>query len=269
MTDRDEFQERRSDPRFPIVFPQGIDLSIARPQEPRESAGVGERQREVGHEILSASLVDLSLSGARFNIDRQLIRGDAITLRLRVPTLNLELIIPAEVSWYGARTSRWDIGCQFRQPIPGEVLDTLAAAAYLERRRDSRSSISGEALLTQSSSAPTLVQLKDMSQGGISFRSPCAVDLDQPLLLEVNGQAESLRITAQPQWQLSEGERYLVGCAFRNAHCAQVLQRSLQPSRPAPRSTVARIVKMSKWGLVGLVLLLVYSLFWLLSDSSL
>jgi hypothetical protein len=185
-------------------------------------------------------LIDLSRGGAKLLVDACLQLSEAVQLRICILELSLEIDVTAQVCWTRPDDDgRWLVGFSFNPGISDEMLHQLAVHSIVERRRSPRHAVSAKASVTwQSQDQLAEVQLRDISAGGFCMTCEQNVPLGEKLLLRLpmpHGAEET--ITAQVRWQMTCGQRQLIGCALSSDKDYRRLREAVRhndvkPGRP-------------------------------------
>lgn len=196
--------ERRRDPRFKIRTGQALEVTLAKNgSRPDQS--------------VLARLIDISRGGAKLSLASPVLFNSDALLRLKSPSLGLDLTMNAGMCWSRPEEERgWLLGCSFSPRLPEEVLSKLIESDVLERRiterRQRRIPITAQWELDP---APIPGYLWDVSEGGFCFLSPSKAG--EQVTISPTETRRSTTIRARRQWSLEVGGGYVVGCRYLNA----------------------------------------------------
>jgi len=165
----------------------------------------------------SGMLQDLSSNGIRLVLQKPIPVRKAIEFRIRAGEMDFDCNVSAEVRWMRARgPDQWLLGCSFTSGFSNSVLDQLAVAGYLNRRKDPRCPISVAALARQELMTETIgVHLADYSRGGCRMFSPVPMSVGERVMVVLAGTSRgTYSLSARALWQLKVENGYFVGCSF-------------------------------------------------------
>jgi Tfp pilus assembly protein PilZ len=164
-------------------------------------------------------LADMSRQGVRIDVNRRLVVGQEIDLRIEVPSQSLTIRRSAIVRWQQPRdATTWWTGCELTEPLSEETIEQLAAAHVLNRRRDPRYEVDRPAQVrTELSSTTHDARLINYSKGGFCLLFDKPIELPHERLMLVVPAADKERnIAARVLWTGPALGIFAVGCAFSN-----------------------------------------------------
>lgn len=174
-------------------------------------------QTDHGEERHEGFLADLSSSGVRVALRVRPSKGCKVEFHLFVPKTQLDMHSAAVVRWLQPRDGdSWWVGCELAEPIPDDVIEALAAANLLNRRRDPRYAISHPGVAKWELADEQMnVELVDYSKGGFCMLCQEAKHFpsERVMLLLSNGDI-SAKVPARVMWQRQLEHGYAVGCSF-------------------------------------------------------
>lgn len=168
-------------------------------------------------EPVRGRLSDLSLHGCKLAINGKIAPGTAVNLHIEIPSIRLVLDQPAIVRWQQPRDAvSWWTGCELTEPFRSELVDQLANAQVLNRRRDPRYPVGKVARARWELSDEIFqVELVNFSKGGFCIIFPNQPEtLRERLLLLLDVEDHEVTVPARVMWSGPVGERFAVGCAF-------------------------------------------------------
>lgn len=167
--------------------------------------------------VCRGQLIDLSLSGAKLNLDALLVYGEEIVVELDIPQLAVSTAVTATVAWSKPTNSRyyWLAGCSFNEELPTEVLDLLAKGGAIDRRADPRIPTTMPVRAQwQMMDAFVPGTIRDFSNGG--FCLECQAEY--PIGTKVHLKLESHEfVVGIVRWMAKRDGRRLYGCQFPDA----------------------------------------------------
>jgi hypothetical protein len=240
-----------------------IDRREPRYQVSRARAArvVVERTGDIAPEVIEAELLDLSPSGAKVRIEN-VARAqfqDGILLRLECPELGLNLSISARVCWIKPAGEGFSsLGCAFTPALPEHCIQELFNKGLLERRRNSRRSVRGQAMARwEVDAATTDVGMLDISTGGFSVLSARAARPGNRLaVVPENWPRSEPEITARVQWLLRVDGGFIIGCEFCEPDDYRRLREAVcqgGPYETPRRQSGERLSLISMLGIVAIV----------------
>jgi hypothetical protein len=196
---------RRSEGRFYIINREATRVTVT------FSDASGAPQ------FLQGQLADLSLRGVRIDVDGRLDPNQSIELRIEVPDESITLERTAIVRWQQPRdTKTWWTGCELNEPFERDVVERLAKAHVLNRRRDTRYPVDKPAQVrTALTNSTHDARLINYSKGGfcVVFNGP--VDFPhERLMLVVQVLEKEVTIPARVMWKGQVEGGFAVGCSF-------------------------------------------------------
>lgn len=197
---------RRSEGRF-FIDSQATRVTITSQDAPE------------GTEPIRGRLADLSLHGCKLAVHGKINPGTPVVLHIEIPSIRLVLDQTAIVRWQQPRdASSWWTGCELTEPFKIELVDQLANAQILNRRRDPRYPVGKIAHARWELSDEVLeVELVNFSKGGFCVIFPSQPEtIRERLLLLLDAEDHEVTVPARVMWSGPVGERYAVGCAFGN-----------------------------------------------------
>ena len=197
-----------------LMFPWGEKESRAEPRhEVPQSAEFTVGVARQGSDWTIGELIDLSQSGAKLYLDTVLQFSESVIFGLVLPSLDIEMAMNSTIVWSRAISDdKWMIGCSFEKPIPSAVLDELAGAGLIERRRYSRISVCVPGMArSQLSTEFEPVTVTDYSVGGFRIESSASHDLNQCVCVQFSPDATVFGVV---KWKSTKGQKYEYGCEF-------------------------------------------------------
>lgn len=214
---------------------------------------------------VNARLLDLSPGGAKLSLISPIRFDEAMTLSLHSDELNLHLSISARVCWIRQQDETcWVVGCAFEPRLPDDELERMFAHGLLERRREQRDSVRGQAIAKwELHPDETPVGLLDLSAGGFSVLSPFAAQIGTHLQMALESACGTKRVDvlANVHWQLQVEGGYVFGCGFDNSQTYGAMKSCLFPEGECPLG----LSKSAAWSLMGVAVVTLFALaycFW-------
>lgn len=217
---------------------------------------------------LSGQLADLSLRGLRLIVDGRIEPQEVVDLRVEIPRESITFQWAATIRWQQPRdTKTWWTGCELLQPLEHSVIERLAAAHVLNRRRDPRHLVDKPAQVrTELSSQLQDVRIVNYSKGG--FCVVCNQPLEFPherLMLMIGDNDRQSSIAARVMWRGEMNGAFAVGCAYMSLDGFVRLREYVQPEEPQRRLMVRRrSVKISAVVVICLLITIALQASWLL-----
>ena len=218
--------EARGSVRYEIAGGQTVTVTLD-PEDHREQP-----------QVFPARLLSLSQNGARLSVPLKLPISNTLRLKFSIDEFALEFYVSADVCWSKPDgESGWQVGCAFSPGLPARLFDRLAAGGRLDRRNAVRhEKILGLRALKGLGSRRELVTLRNYSRGGfcVSASRPARPGERIHFCLE---ESKRLLLAATTEWQLKQGDCYLLGCTFVDENDFARLRDSCAPMearQPAP-----------------------------------
>lgn len=205
---------------------------------------------------IDATLLDISLGGAKLVVNSCIWFDESIRLKIHVAELNVDLAIAAAVCWTRPVSEHeWLLGCAFKPKLPEHALDQIASHGYIDRRRYSRFPFDVKATATwELREANVPVALQDASEGGFCMISPQYAETGQRLILHLNAhKGTPVSIPATVQWRINSGDEFLLGCSFNNENDFEHLLAALPTTALAEEGQGRRFPIWSPVGILGTV----------------
>ena len=165
----------------------------------------------------TGQLADLSLHGVKISIAGKLESGQEVKLKIEVPSMGFETERRAITRWQQPRDAKtWWTGCQLLESFDDDLVEGLAAAHVLNRRRDPRYNVDADARARWELSEQIVdVKLVNFSKGGfcIVFQNRAEFQSERLLLL-IDHLGKELTVPARVMWQAPVPEGFAVGCSF-------------------------------------------------------
>lgn len=168
-----------------------------------------------GSEDYPIRLLDISETGAKISIEKQLRTGEEIRLRLMHQELGLEIAVPAMVCWCNVKKDTWEAGVEFVDAtIETDTLGKLALDGIVEHRSSDRHDVELDARMQKPGDPETQpIIIKDISNEGICIVSETLVETGDRLLLTLEtGDSESISFVAIACWRKKHGSAFQIGC---------------------------------------------------------
>ncbi len=223
-----------SQPRFCVSSIGDILVNVAAADGTDTSASTGQ-------------LYDLSRSGARISLERQLKADEPISLQVLAPKVGVDFQMTAVIRWsQPSGTSQWYHGCSFSVDLPDDILEKLVSTGQLDRRRDERTRISLEAHVRQEleSAATTSVLIEDYSFSGLRLFSPQLMKLGERLMVELYSEEhDPVRIPVRPHWQHAVSDGFSIGCSFLSHTAFRQIQQFTDPDEQAIREKLDQVIE--------------------------
>ena len=126
------------------------------------------------------------------------------------------------------------LGCQLLEPIPNDVLETLARDNVINRRDDQRYVWNQDAKMSwELSSGEVDVQIEDCSQSGLKVVSQVPVPDDVCVRIRISApDQESVSVAARTAWQYECDESYSLGFAFTKRETPKLIRDVLGKAKP-------------------------------------
>jgi hypothetical protein len=167
---------------------------------------------------------------------------EAVVLRILVPGLERELVLPASVRWkQPASADTWRLGCTFLEELPEDILSELSRLGHIERRKDRRRAVDVPAQVRWEYAKDIFpAQIISLSPGGLCVRCCHKGKIGERLLVQLDGGDSGLAlIHVRSVWQRAAGEGFLIGCAFASRADYELVSTAMQSgvaSMPSKRS---------------------------------
>jgi hypothetical protein len=204
MLNDEGFQERRRAPRYAIRSLEELTVLVSRP--------------EVGGS-LPGRLIDLSSVGAKVGVADNLRFSERVLLRFASAALQLDAAVDSTAAWVRPHTKdEWLVGLAFAEGLPGKVIDQLAMAGILERRRHPRHIASIFATCRWQLSARSHdVEIIDYSAGGFCMACQHPGADSANVLMRVPAADGEATIYGRVCWRSARHGKYVMGCEFKGA----------------------------------------------------
>ena len=180
------------------------------------------------------NIIDLSASGLRMLSEGKFIVGQAFLTELK--TDRLHGVFPGVIRriepWMDGKSL---LGVQLLEPIPDDVLETLAHENVINRRREDRVDWGQTARLEWELGEESVeVEIKDCSQGGLKIVSPSPIPEDARLRLHVLSEetGHDTVIAAKAIWQRNLDEGCETGLAFITREMPELVAQQLASRTP-------------------------------------
>jgi hypothetical protein len=207
-------------------------------------------------------LADMSLRGVRIDLSYRIPTGDPIDLRIEVPGQSLVICRSAIVRWQQPRdTKSWWTGCELLEPLSEGIIEQLATAHVLNRRRDPRYQVDRPVRVrTELSNSTHSTRVVNYSKGGfcLLFSEPIQLPHERLMLLVPAGDKERT-IPARVMWSGPAQGKFAVGCAFTSMDGFVHLRDYAEPKRtrrrlviPARSAMVPYVIAISLIATIGL-----------------
>jgi c-di-GMP-binding flagellar brake protein YcgR len=244
MSEKTALIDRR-EPRYQVTRARAVRVII-------------ERASGITQETLEAELSDLSPSGAKLRVESptKVQFQEAILLRLESPDIGLNLTIHAKVCWIrGSAGDTWTLGCTFSPSLPEHCIQELFNRGLLERRRNNRRSVRGQAVARwELDAAATNVGLLDISSGGFSVLAPKPAKPGSRMSLRPEKwRGNDAEVTARVQWLLRVDGGFVIGCEFCDSRDFVRLRDTVCGGLETELDTVEREPRISMIALLGIV----------------
>jgi len=192
------------EPRFPVRKAAPVKVVITKLHDKDSPPCIG-------------SMIDIARGGAKLLLPTQMPLDDAVEIRLHSAELKLDLRVTAEICWCRPEGAKWTLGCRFVPPIPPDSMERLFVSGLLERRffsrRPRRTPVTAQWEL-ESGFLPAM--LWDLSDGGFCLLMPTPRKMGGRVLVMAGEEGNRFEVPARIQWEIRNGEGYLVGCQFVN-----------------------------------------------------
>ena len=205
--------ERRRQPRYAIATgtPDGVTIHC---------------EVDANGEVLTGQLLDLSLSGAKIKLPCCLQFSQAVQLRIACTKLGISIDVASQVCFVRPDDDEWQAGCSFATEISQDVIDALARASVIQRRRSPRhtTSIHGIARWElDSESFP--VRIRDFSTGGFCLVAQCPGTVGAAVNVNVKTpDGEACFVSGKLSWIVERDGEFLLGCQNRGSGTADRLR---------------------------------------------
>lgn len=207
--------------------------------------------REDGEDVVAhGRLADLSLHGLKICVDKKIEDDQLVDLVIEVPTLDFRVERKAIVRWQHPRdTGSWWTGCELREAIDDELIQKLATAHVLNRRRDPRYSVDRPATVRWELSDKMLeARLVNFSKGGFCFVIPAPTDFPSDrLMLALQDRGREIMIPARVMWKGPLDNEYAIGCAFSTLDGFVKIRECVNQGQPRNRHAIQRNKRALFW----------------------
>lgn len=249
MTEKSAIIDRR-EPRYQVTRARAVRVVI-------------ERAAGITQETLEAELSDLSPSGAKLRLESpaKVQFQEAILLRLESQEIGLNLTIHAKVCWIrGSAADCWTLGCTFSPSLPEHCIQELFNKGLLERRRNTRRSVRGQAVARwELDAAATNVGLLDISTGGFSVLSAKPAKPGSRMSLRPEKwRASEPEVTERVQWLLRVEGGFVIGCEFCDSRDFTRLRETVCGAKDMQEAT-EREPRISLIAMLGIVAIIAWT----------
>ena len=203
---------------------------------------------EGSEKTFSATVINLSQSGARLKVPEIVNVGQWIHVRFAAVGTEVKISVDAKIRWtQPAADGHMAFGCVLAESIDSETLEDLAEVGILERRQDERISVSIPVSTRQElSDSESPAELEEYSRGGVRLKSDEIIDLDGRLMItfpEINK-----TIIVRPVWQRQINGQNRVGCRLLERSDSAIISTLVQ----GPKAAVATKSSQKPWVWCGL-----------------
>lgn len=190
-------RERRAESRYHV--PQGKSFAV----------GVSRH----GSEWAIGELINLSRHGAKLYLETVLQFSETVIFGLVLPSLDIEMAMNSTIVWTRATSDdRWMLGCSFEEAIPKAVVERLASAGLIDRRRHHRIPVCVPGMARpQLSSRFEPVTITDYSVGGFRMESNTSHELNECVCVQL---ATDETVFGVVKWKSTNGPKNAYGCEF-------------------------------------------------------
>jgi len=248
MTSAPDSAGHRREPRFQVVDPEALTVSIER--------------KEGNPDTLSAVLMDLSRGGLRLSVGQALPKGEEIRLTIHIQDIDVKIHADAKVCWAspGAKDG-WFLGCTFLEKISEESIDELASHSALERRRDPRQTVSFSAeAKTELGADFETVRVVNFSAGGFCALATTSVaTAGERLMVRLPGEdsANPKVIRAKVVWANRLDDGQAIGCTFFARDDYLRMQSMVNPDSRRRWLAAIQQNRPTRWQIVAAVVMLI------------
>jgi len=200
---------QRSQQRIEVVGDYAVAL-IVEPEDMREEA-----------ETLQATLLNLSISGAKLVVPKLLRQNRSVRVHLIVDKLGVSFYLAAQIRWGTVdERGRYLVGCSFSPNIPEGILRHIAGEQRLERReRDRRPALRKVELVRPGGRFwnREYAELRNYATGGFCLELNREVELGDHLKVRLNKKLPEVGVIVR--WEMQRDKQTLVGCEFVDPTC--------------------------------------------------
>ena len=187
------------------------------------------------------SIIDVSSGGIRFLSEGKFSTGQTVLIELKTDHSHGAFggIIRRIQPWVDGK---FVLGCELIERLPYDVLEALAKAGVVNRRRDERIDWKQPAKLSWELQPGEIdIEIHDCSSDGMRISSPVEIPDDVRLRIRVEeGGDERFVVDAKSVWQLENEDQFLTGLAFITKELPDGLTQILsQRSREQRNGSIA------------------------------
>jgi len=190
-------------------------------------------------EPLNATLLDISLYGAKLETTAAITAKQSIVIRIESTFPRQTIEVDGQVTWANRlRPDAWQLGCSFASQLPADVLECYARAGVLERRQRPRSSVSLAALAKcelESDEIPISI-LDYSADGGFRLLSPSSVEPHRRVVLRIRSECGDVFVRGKSIWESESEAGHHIGCEFLTIEDSQRLAEVLDGTHDQPRT---------------------------------
>lgn len=201
-------------------------------------------RRPSGEDSHDGNVTDVSTGGARLELNSPVTVGEQLDVELRVAAVKCREQRLATVCWAALRRDFvWQAGVRFGEPLPDAMIDRLAKAGIIERRRSLRVKVSIPAIARlEASTHQNSVRIANLSPEGIGLVSPGALEIDRRVMISVEDVAEPWTVLAHVRSCKRRRRGHVIGCEFVDTDAYRHVRQFIGAKRkPAPRSGWSRL----------------------------
>ena len=177
---------------------------------------------------VEGAIIDISPNGLRMLASGEFKVGQAFITELI--TDKMEGLFPGVIRRIAPWTDgKFVLGCQLLEPIPDELLDSLALDGIINRRRDHRVQWAQSARMScELRRGEEEIEIRDCSHGGLKIISKTPLPEGVMLRIRTEADDEKLVIDAKTVWQSESEDGFQGGVAFTTRDVPEAVARILE-----------------------------------------
>lgn len=208
----------RVEPRYEINEALAVTVTI----EPED--------RRLAPFELTATMLNLSASGAKLLVPMRLENDRALHVKLAMDHLGVSFHLAARVCW----TEQWEngayvIGCRLSPEIPEGILQQVVQGGTLNRRDHGRRTADVALRFAPPGTSQwrrRTALLRNYAAGGVCLETTRSAAPGEILRLYPD-RRRFAEFDVTVRWVLQQSDRYIYGCEYTDAEAFERLQRSL------------------------------------------
>ncbi len=197
-------------------------------------------------ELVQGAVIDISPGGLRLLCEGNFSVGQTFCTELKTERSHgtYRGVIRRLEPWMAGQSI---LGCELLDPIPAEILETLAQQGIVNRRSDDRACWNQSGKISWELQPGEFdVEIHDCSPGGLKLSSQTCLPDDLRLRIRVDvGEEEPIVVDAKTVWQLEQDNGVLAGLAFTKREVPEAITRILgnqsdqsESDQPAIRQSI-------------------------------